>query len=444
MISVSFSNLIILGKPQKFIFFPFLFIFVFLAFFLRSKDKHIRPNSNRLSTPLIIFLSIVFVTMIIRGFGLQIFGSEKINGFQYIQLALSAPLIFLLPRVDISAKQWYYVLVAMCMIGFLPLIAATGLRLEMIPEYIDIYSLIDLEQDAKYLKSDSNITDIRNFSARNAGNLFFVLALLKLKPAKFDVRTCIALLISLLITALSGHRGHIIILLFMLVTFFVLKGDYKNVLLFLLACSVILLMTPNLVQLLPYPIQRSLSWLPFIDVSEYSQYNAQDSIDWRVLIWQYGLKEVPKYWLVGKGLAYDPNSVPFFLPEHFAWAVRTTNYHNGPLSILITQGVAGFISIAAFVIIACKRHLQFLRQQWNSNLLKHFHLTIFSLLLAGIISFNVINGHIAVNLPKFFFLFAILEGLVATDCCSVKASYKLNIFKSGKLKALRLQVKERY
>ena len=54
---------------------------------------------------------------------------------------------------------------------------------------------------------------------------------------------------------------------------------------------------------LPFGFQRTLSFLPMINVSAEAKINAQDSTEWRIQMWQAVLPQVPDYLLLGKGYA---------------------------------------------------------------------------------------------------------------------------------------------
>ena len=167
---------------------------------------------------------------------------------------------------------------------------------------------------------------------------------------------------------------------------------------------------------MPIPIQRSLSWIPFIDVTEKAQHVADETSEWRIILWKLALKEVPEYLAVGKGLAFNPNvRLPFSAKEIYAWAIRTMNYHNGPLSFLIILGVGGFFSFIMFLFLVVKRHLKLIRLPWKSSDLKYYHLIIFSFFLTEIIYFLFIFGDVRSTSPKFFFFVFLLEGLVSSD-----------------------------
>ena len=56
---------------------------------------------------------------------------------------------------------------------------------------------------------------------------------------------------------------------------------------------------------LPFSIQRSLAWIPGIEISKVAALSAANTTSWRIELWTYLLDDISRYWLVGKGLTFD-------------------------------------------------------------------------------------------------------------------------------------------
>src|SRR5207244_97177 len=64
---------------------------------------------------------------------------------------------------------------------------------------------------------------------------------------------------------------------------------------------------------LPSSAQRSLSFIPFIQIDAGARRDAESSLDWRLRMWSVLRPEVPKYLWIGKGFAINP--IDMYLTE---------------------------------------------------------------------------------------------------------------------------------
>ena len=123
----------------------------------------------------------------------------------------------------------------------------------------------------------------------------------------------------------------------------------------LLGVMLLVVCTVPFVNKMPYNIQRALSFLP-VSIDSETRQQAQGSLEWRVQIWKAVLPQVPQYFFKGKGLAMSRADLDFSMSsltgtmkessEDQSWAALASDYHNGPLSVLIPFGVWG---AAAFI-----------------------------------------------------------------------------------------------
>ena len=127
-----------------------------------------------------------------------------------------------------------------------------------------------------------------------------------------------------------------------------------------MAASLVFLATFS--ESLPLPAQRAISFLP-VRVDPVAAIDANNSLAWRFAMWRVVLREVPEHLWLGKGYAIDPTdiylaqeSVKRGFQSDYELSVRTGDYHNGPLSVLVPFGVAGAVTLILFVL-ACIRAL---------------------------------------------------------------------------------------
>lgn len=141
---------------------------------------------------------------------------------------------------------------------------------------------------------------------------------------------------------LSGFRSAMAQVLFLFFTisliyrrwFFCLLAPVLGVLLLLLLSSA------GMLHSLPFGIQRTLSAVPFLDVSEQAKANAEDSINWRFEMWSWALDDREHFIqdkIFGDGFSRDISIVKANVYEEaynlskdqsaFAW---NGQWHSGP------------------------------------------------------------------------------------------------------------------
>jgi O-antigen ligase len=138
------------------------------------------------------------------------------------------------------------------------------------------------------------------------------------------------------------------------------------------------------VQQMPLMMQRSLSFLP-IEVSPLAKSAAEDSSDWRINIWKEVVPTIPQYLIVGKGYGMDARANEmseafrdFQSNDDGSGAIAASDFHNGPLSLIIPLGIFGVIGFLWFLFASIKTLINNFRfgdpenQQINTFLLAYF------------------------------------------------------------------------
>jgi len=138
------------------------------------------------------------------------------------------------------------------------------------------------------------------------------------------------------------------------------------------------------VQKMPLMVQRSLSFLP-IPIDPLAKSAAQDSSDWRINIWKEVVPTIPQYLIVGKGYGMDARENE--MSEAFrdaagsddgSGAIAASDFHNGPLSLIIPLGIFGVIGFLWFLFASIKTLINNFRygdpenQNINTFLLAYF------------------------------------------------------------------------
>jgi hypothetical protein len=186
-----------------------------------------------------------------------------------------------------------------------------------------------------------------------------------------------------------------------------LEGVWKSKYVGLFLCCGILvgvLVVPFATRL-PLPIQRSLSVLP-IEVSPLAREDAEGSSEWRLEMWKSVLPEIPKYFWFGRGLTLESQSL--YLEADLTQTGRTSSYesfvvgsdfHNGPLSLIIPFGIWAVIGWVWF-IWASLRAL-WLNRKYGEEHLRTANNFIFAAFVAKTVFFFCVYGNFYTDLAQF-------------------------------------------
>lgn len=151
----------------------------------------------------------------------------------------------------------------------------------------------------------------------------------------------------------SGFRSFIAQLLLL---FFTISLIYKRWFFCILVpifgmLLLLLLSSSGMLHSFPYGIQRTLSALPFLDVSMQARVNAEASMNWRFEMWEWALDDHEHFIqdkVFGDGFSRDISIVKANIYEEaynlsqdqssFAW---NGLWHSGPISTIQTLGYVG-------------------------------------------------------------------------------------------------------
>jgi O-antigen ligase len=156
---------------------------------------------------------------------------------------------------------------------------------------------------------------------------------------------------------MGGYRSVAIIIGLTLLFLFHLEGLFRSRLMPTIAMLAVVLVVFGLpfVDKLPLMVQRSLSFLP-IEVSATARLDAETTTEWRLRIWREVVPTVPQYLLLGKG--YSINGIELQRASDFSLhngadtseaATLASDFHSGPLSLIIPLGIFGVIGFVWFL-----------------------------------------------------------------------------------------------
>jgi O-antigen ligase len=135
--------------------------------------------------------------------------------------------------------------------------------------------------------------------------------------------------------------------------------------------------------------------------------DAKSSLAWRFEMWKVVVNDVLPYHLwFGKGYSIDPTDI--FLAEEsvkrgfqndFEMSVRTGDFHNGPLSVLVPFGIVGAVPLMLFLIAGGRAIYRNYKQSDPDT--KNINTFLFSYFIAQLIYFVFFFGGIEGDLWVF-------------------------------------------
>jgi hypothetical protein len=320
-------------------------------------------NVPQITWPLLCLIGVVAITAkLTGGLGLRAFGSEVYGGKKYIFLMVAIMGYFAIASAPIPPQKarryvmFYFSGMLLCTVQDFYSIAPHFLR--------PIFWLIP--------PNAYTVGDFQFGVTRLAGTAAAAAGLINVLVARYSLRGIfmagklwrpVVFFISFVIIFLGGFRSAIIGVTITLLILFFLEGLHRTRLLpflviFALAVGGAII---PLGSKLPFTFQRVLSVLPdsVVQLNPEARANAEDSWEWRVRMWKAVEPQVPKHLLLGKGYAISQEdfnaemgmnaAVNSADPAQQALAL-SSDYHNGPLSIVLPLGIWGVIAFAWFLI----------------------------------------------------------------------------------------------
>ena len=316
-----------------------------------------------MTVPLVILVAIVFFTAeVTGGFGLKSLGSDVYGGKKYAFLIVGIISYFAFTARPIPAEKasmyvsMYLLGGVLCAVSDLVPVVPSGLRF--------IYLFISpsgagLDSMGNYDSLELGVSRLSGVSF--AASIFYLWML-----AFYGVRGIfmtgkiwrVALFgMTFVMIGLGGYRSLIMAALAVFIILFFMEKMHRSPLMFiflLLGVVAVGLVIP-FASRLPFVMQRGLSFLP-LDFNQEAIASAEASSNWRIALWTGMAEQIPKYFFLGKGYALsleDWSNIQSAAAgsglggENDNLAI-SSDFHNGPLSVIIPFGVWG---VFAFIWI---------------------------------------------------------------------------------------------
>ena len=316
--------------------------------------------------PLIFLAVVVLITAACTGgIGLRVFGSQTVGGKKYLMLITAIVGYFALTAQHMPPQR-AGLYVALFFLGFAT--QGVGDLVSLVnPFFYFIFLIFPVSNWAGFPNEPvaRTIMIARPGGLAMVGSAVFCALLSRYGIQElFSWRRAGRLLMLLAFAGvgmMGGFRSMVIQFLLIFAALFYLEGLMRSrllpalTLLAVLCCAVLAPFTDRL----PLNIQRSLSFLP-LPIDPIARLDAQGSNEWRLDIWRHVWPQVPHYLLLGKGYSYDANDVPLLLAMARTsetagdQAEMAGDYHNGPLSVIMSFGIFGVIGFVWFMAAALR------------------------------------------------------------------------------------------
>lgn len=399
------TSMVIFFLPGR----PSLGMVMILISFLLSILQHILNRNIRflhvpaVSRPLI-FLALVVVgtAMLTGGFGSRLMGGEVYGGKRYFLILAAIIGYFALCCFPVpKGKANLYVALYLLGTGT----AVIGNLAPYVPrELYFLFALFPVES-LSFLEGGPTQQRLGGLTTTGLAVVCYILArhgmrgLLdlgdtwRLFPFRFrggfgfnNPWRLVFFFVMLWVALLGGYRSTAIVFGLLFAIQFYLEGLCRTHLLPTLLLVGILAAAIGLpmIDRMPLMIQRSVSFIPFLEVDPVARQDAQYSSEWRLQMWKIVLPTVPQYLLLGKGYSIDSGELNMSVDTARSTvnaaqsAILAGDYHNGPLSLIIPLGIFGVIGFVWFLFAGFRVLLNNFRHgdpelyQVNAFLLAYF------------------------------------------------------------------------
>lgn len=394
----------------------------FLVTVWRGKPN-LAPGEKTILYWILGFVAVLIVTAIVRGSGLRLLGSDMWGGRPYVLLFFASVVTIHAMYVDLTVRQCKRMLIGYCVAGLFPSLATIA----AVYGGVDVFTPFVAQADdvAKAMSGMTGDVDpafrlqIANVGATYLFLLMWLVQYSNGLQGRFLMWCCG--LAGVVLTGLSGHRIALLFGVVLSVAYILLdtKGSVfgrlvnRYSILLVVMLSLLIMISPQL----PMTFQRSLAWLPFVDVAGDTRIDTDVTSQWRIEVWKRALEEVPQHLIVGKGFAFSSGEMLSYVRwtmNDFSFVITSHNYHNGVIHILMDLGLSGILVVTGFIVAVFLRHYRLLSKTWNSTVMRHFHRVMLAGFVAQVIVFLVVGGGI-LTLVTLLFVSLILGQIVKAD-----------------------------
>src|ERR1035437_8309763 len=408
-----------------------------LQYTLNRKMKFLHAPS--IAWPLILLTVVIFVTArLTGGLSIRLFGGNIYGGKKYFTILAAVIGFFAIINRQIPSKRanlyitLFFLGAATVAIGELPGVLPSAFN--FLFAFFPVMSMDTFIEQNAVVGQTSFIGRLTGVSSLGVGGVCAILARYGIR-GMLDARKPWRLgvfCLFFLFTLLGGFRSTLILLLMTLALIFYLERLHHTWL--LLPVIFVSLLGGGLLAVfaghLPLPFQRSLAFVPFLQIDPIVKMDAQSSTEWRLQLWRDVAPQIPQYLLVGKGYAFSANEQQQLGRGAMEGGELVGDYHSGPLSVILPFGIFG--SIAFLWLMVAGIRVLYQNYQFGGPAYHNINTFLFAYFVVKVIFFFAIFGSLHSDLPLFLGLLGLsisLNGGVAKPVVVTEPTVVLNRFK---------------
>jgi hypothetical protein len=414
-LQMSFYLFFLKGDPPLWLAIAVLSLAIAITDRALNSEKHFL-RVPQVTWPLMCIGALVLLTAeLTGGIGLRALGSEVYGGKKYVMMFAGIVVYFALISRRVPLK---YARLYLGLYFFSGLLTFIGDLYPYMPSWTRFIFWV-FPPDANVFYSGGNVqfgeTRLAGFAGSGSALALLLLAVYGIRGIFLEGKLWRLPLFLLAVAAifLGGYRAGIVSVAIVFMVQFFLEGLHRTKLLPIFAFLAVFGFTAlfPLASKLPFTAQRTIAFIPGLNLSTDARDSAQASVDWRIQMWTSLSKQVPQYLLLGKGLAIHPEDFNSMMGMDAAMAsaearfdpgqnslALSYDYHNGPLSVLIPFGIWGAIAFL-WLMIAGSR-VMYLNLRHGDPALRTVNCFLFAYFAMSFVLF-IIGGAIYTDLMKF-------------------------------------------
>jgi hypothetical protein len=306
---------------------------------------------------------VIVVLMLARGVGFRALGGEQMGGRFYMQQVI----LLVVPLLLIVADPKRSTLIVALVIGWC--LSTTYLISDFAlawggPRFYPVLRFFELPTDAINFFVGFELTGVRRYQS-----LWFVgTAIIACTCVACSLRDCfgrrafiaIPILLGAFLLALgSGHRTVLVQTVFLFAFLSVFQRFWTPLRALAAGCTAMMfvaaiyLAAPSL----PVSVQRSISFLPGIEVTGQAKDDATATLRDRLEVLEMGIRDVPKYWLVGRGFGMQRFDLAPAAGGGIEEQYANGLFYNGFVGSILKMGLPGLFCTLGFVLVTSKAAL---------------------------------------------------------------------------------------
>lgn len=381
---------------------------------MRQYDKNYARlilDNRWLFISLLTYCAVLVVTMMFRGVGLRVLGSDMMGGRYYFQQLACAVFPFLFALININEKTLVRLYAIQCILTVTYVIS--DLIITFMPgKLIYLLLIFEIPGDATNFARMANNFGFRRFQSLYLVSVGFLLLLFLRYPLRDFIRRRGFWLMPLSIIfvgvgLLSGHRYLIMILT--ITVFFIAYSQrfftFHNILITVTCAMFLLIAAYAVADRLPLAAQRTLSVLPGIDIDTQARNDGLATLDTRRMLRKVGMDLIPDYLLLGRGFGLPKLDLSINWDQSLiTWYINQGRFFNGFIGLMVNTGLFGTLAMLAFLTmgaILSWKLFQFVRTYGCEDNFSRLCSVLASLWYANIIAFLFFHGDSELALKTF-------------------------------------------